>query len=540
MSAIVNHIERGTYLDSLALMRLSVQLQEEAGVEEAALMMATPANLELLQAAGLIDPERANTHPTDDGSHNGLAGLGAHDLVIAIRAVDAHSASAAMRAAHHHLSAMRSGAAASMDAGPANARSLGAALERLPTANLALISVPGAFAAGEAQAALDAGLDVMVFSDNVPVAEERRLKERAQAAGRLLMGPDCGTALVAGTAIGFANAIPSGDIGIIAASGTGLQEFSVLLAEDGVGVSHALGVGGRDLSEAVGALGCLSALARLAADPGTRHIVVIAKPPAPTVAERVVHALSQCGKPASACLIGYHRGGATQTVKSIRIYSRIIDIAEAILGHGIGRHGSGHSYRAAGIASLPRDPSDRDPSDRGQGNRGQAAGSGRIQGLYAGGTLCAEAQQVLVQAGEAVESNTPLAGVSRLSATPGARVHRLFDLGADEFTRGRPHPMLEPAVRTAPLRAALADPQVAVILVDLVLGYGAHPDPAKILVDALGRGRTKPVIASLCGTRGDPQNLEAQRSALRAAGAAVHTSAARACEHALALVRQRP
>lgn len=496
MSQTLHETRPGTYLDSVALMRVSVEAQSQAGVEDAALMMGTPANLELMTGAGLIPA--------------GFDEAGPSDLVIAVRAVDQDSAEQAMDAARAGLQALTSNSLTAAQGGQAVTGSLGEALEAMPAANLALVSIPGAFAAAEAAAALDAGLDVMIFSDNVPVEEERALKERAAALGRLVMGPDCGTALIAGAPLGFANVIPRGEIGVVAASGTGLQELGVLLAPAGLGLSHGIGIGGRDLSEVIGGISCLSALERLAADPATRQIVVLSKPPADEVAAKVLETLAAAGKPASVCFLGHAENGAPEERNGITVYSRIVDLAEALAGEPV------DSQVAVETA--------------------QGDGGGTIRGLFAGGTLCAEAQQTLLQAGEPVASNASLPRARDLAQMQ-AGDHQLIDLGADEYTQGRPHPMLEPTVRSQPLAEALADPQVGAILVDVVLGYGAHPDPAGMLVRSLEGAPGKPVIASLCGTAGDPQGFERQWQTLTAAGITVQRSAARACEAALSIIR---
>ncbi|MEE9209769.1 MAG: transcriptional regulator, partial [Kiloniellales bacterium] len=267
-AAVVNELRKGFYLDSVALMRLSREIAALPGVEDAALMMGTPANQEILAAAQLL------TEP-------GRAAKG-NDLMVAIRAETAARAGEALAEAMRRLEAPRGGRGG--DGARFRPRSLRAALANLPEANLALISVPGEFAAAEARKALDRGLHVMIFSDNVTLEDERALKQDARERGLLVMGPDCGTAVLGGVALGFSNRVPRGEIGLIGASGTGMQEVMSLIARGGGGVSQAIGVGGRDLSQAVGGITTLMALDALERDPATRHIVLISKPPAPAVA----------------------------------------------------------------------------------------------------------------------------------------------------------------------------------------------------------------------------------------------------------------
>jgi FdrA protein len=447
----MNRVERGRYLDSVALMRVSRRLAALPGVENAALMIGTPANKALLREAGLLAGEGEAAGP--------------NDLIIAVRAGDPVAALAQ--------------AATFLDEKPPQpegvrqVRSLAAAQALEPGANLAIVSVPGAYAAREARKALLAGLNVLVFSDNVPIEEEVALKNLASQKKLLFMGPDCGTAILAGTPIAFANAVPRGDIGLVSASGTGLQEVSTLIARLGGGVSHGIGVGGRDLDERVGGLATLAALDALAEDPGTRRIVLISKPPAPTVARKVLERAKQSGKPFVACFLGSKEPGMART---------LTEAAERATEKNLPKE----------IFSLKKN-------------------SGALRGLFCGGTLCAEAELVV-----------------------GSRKGDVFlDLGDDQYTRGRPHPMIEPELRNAHIAEALKDPAVGALLVDVVLGYGAHENPAGVL--AMNDFKGRPVIASVTGTEQDPQGWSRQAAILRAAGVVVAPSNARAAELAAAV-----
>ncbi len=499
MSVLVNELRRDFYLDSVALMRVSSAIAAGEGVHEASLMVGTPANLEILAQARLLAEAGREARPAD--------------LVIAVRAEDAAHADAALAEARRALESRSAGGASDGPAGEGwRPRSLAGALRARPDATLALVSIPGEHAAAEAHRALGLGLDVMIFSDNVPVADEVALKRRAHALGRLVMGPDCGTAILSGVPIAFANAVPRGSVGVVSASGTGLQELSVLLARGGAGLSHGIGVGGRDLSAAVGGLGALDALDLLAGDAATETIVLVSKPPAESVASAVLERLAGTGKPAVACFIGAReRGGPVPVVATLHA------AAEQVLDAPV----------AAGF----------DPEALAA--RTSARRRGAIRGLYSGGTLCAEGQVVLLAAGHAVASNAPVPGAGPLDGVSRPdSAHRLLDLGADEYTRGRPHPMLDPAVRAAPLAEALADPGVGAVLLDVVLGYGAHPDPAGPIAAAVAAAgeRAPPVVASVCGVTGDPQDPEGARRTLEAAGVLVAPSSASAAALAGALV----
>ena len=482
----------GFYLDSVALMRISRAVQDIAGVSAASLMMGSPSNKELLRDAGLLDADAEAAGP--------------NDLVIAVRADDGDALRAAFETAE---AALRGPAAGGGDEAGWNPRSLETGLRALPGANLAIVSVPGDFAAREARRALERGLNVMLFSDNVAVEEEVALKTFARGRGLLMMGPDCGTAILAGAPIGFANAVPRGDIGLIAASGTGLQEVACLIARAGGGISHGIGVGGRDLGAAVGGAATLSAIDALDRDEATRRVVLISKPPDPETAERVAERIAASPKRFTLCCIGMEPmdlpGNARQAATL--------------------REAAGDAFAGAGVAEPER------TLEAALGRPGRKRGT--VRGLFSGGSLCAEAQAVLMSSGIRFFSNVPIPGAD--GAESG---HRLIDLGADEYTRGRPHPMIEPAVRDRPLAKALADPEVGVVLVDVVVGHGAHEDPAGRLAAVLAaHGRKAPVvIASVCGTDEDPQNRSAQVEALRDAGVVVAESNAGAAETAAALL----
>ena len=482
----------GFYLDSVALMRISQAVRDLAGVSAAFLTMGSPSNKELLLDAGLLDA--------------GAEAAGPNDLVIAVRADDRDALRAAFETAEAALSGPATGGGE--DSGW-NPRSLETGLRALPAANLAIVSVPGAFAAREARRALERGLNVMLFSDNVPVREEVALKALARERGLLMMGPDCGTAIVAGAPIGFANAVPRGDIGLVAASGTGLQEVACLIARAGGGISHGIGVGGRDLGAAVGGAMTLAAIDALDRDEATRRVVLISKPPDPDTARRIADRIAASPKRFTLCCIGMD---PMDLPENARQAATLREAAEDAL-KGAGGAEPGATLREA--------------------SRRFRHAKGSVRGLFSGGSLCAEAQAVLMAAGIAFVSNVPIPGAEDASSG-----HRLIDLGADEFTRGRPHPMIEPAVRDAPLKEALADPDVGVVLVDVVLGHGSHEDPAGRLAAVLApHDREAPVvIASVCGTDRDPQNRAAQVETLREAGVVVAESNAGAAETAAALL----
>jgi FdrA protein len=497
MSAFVlNEIRKAFYLDSVALMRLSREIAAAPGILEAALMMGTPSNTAIMRNAGLLDGD-----VTAQGN----------DLILAVKAESEQAARAALDDALKALDKPKTQSAGEAAWKP---RSIGAAIKANPGINLALISVPGDFAAAEARKALNRGLHVLMFSDNVSIADELSLKQHARALGLLMMGPDCGTAVIGGAPLAFANKLKRGKIGIIGASGTGTQEVSCLVSEAGEGISHAIGVGGRDLKNEIGGITTLMAIDALDADPDTDRVVLISKPPHPDVAKAVIARIASSPKPYTVCFIG---AASADLPPNARFARTLKDAAELALG---GRT-IGDNFNAATLAArMPKRKGER-----------------RIEGLFAGGTLCAEAQVILAAGGRQVASNAAIPNVPYLDAPESAGRDRIIDLGADEYTQGRPHPMIDPSVRDDALRAALVNPDIAVILVDLVIGYGAHADPAAHLATIVAnRADNAPVIvASVTGTELDRQVRSAQVRRLEAAGIVVAPSNAQACELVLAI-----
>jgi FdrA protein len=489
---VLNEVREQFYLDSVALMRLSRGIAEQDGIIDAALMMGTAANQRILAEARLL---------TDAG-----AAAQGNDLVIGIRAISEERARNALNDALTKLEKPSGSAGVNESWKP---RSLRGALKLMPDANLALISVPGEFAAAEARKALRRGLHALIFSDNVPVEQERALKEEARGLRRLVMGPDCGTAIIGGTPLAFANRVRAGDIGVIGASGTGVQEITSLISEAGGGISHAIGVGSRDLSQAVGGITTLMAIDALDADPSTRHIVLISKPPHRDVARAVLSRVGWSKKRFTICVLGT---SDADLPSNARFAATLRDAAEdALGGSAIGR-----DFTAPTLASR----------------------QGIVVGLYSGGTLCAEAQIVLSSNGRQVTSNVPVPPACKLTEADAGH-DRIMDLGADEFTKGRPHPMIDPSGRDELLRKTLADPQVAVILLDIVIGFGAHADPAGHVASIMPTPvHNHPfVIASVTGTEADTQVRSRQIATLRKAGVLVVPSSTHAAELAVALCR---
>jgi succinyl-CoA synthetase alpha subunit len=351
----------------------------------------------------------------------------------------------------------------------------------------------------------------MVFSDNVPVADEVRLKQLARERGLFALGPDCGTAILNGVPLGFANAVPRGRIGLAAASGTGLQAVSCHLAAAGEGVSHAIGLGGRDLSDEVGALMLEPALAALAADPATAVICVIGKPPGPATAKKIRGWLEKLAKPWVTHFTGDTGGSTASTLEDTAL-------AAVALARRQPWRAVDFTLPDAEVSGLVRN-----------GRASLTAGQRFVRGVYAGGTLAQEAAALL---------GTRLGDVGIDAKHAG---HRVVDLGDDIYTVGRPHPMIDGTIRREWIAREAADSATAVILLDLVLGYGAHADPVGELRTAIedARARNVTVVASVCGTERDPQGLSVQAQTLRQAGVLVMPSNAQAARLAARITEGR-
>lgn len=499
---------KDTYLDSVVQLSGTRAMREVDGVRWAAAAMATPANLETLAEEG-FDSEQ-------------WAGAGANDLFIAIRGDSDDAVEQAATAAERAMFAPRGGDEPGKGSTERPAGTLRDALQRAPDGNVAVISVPGDYAALEAHKALTAGLDVLLFSDNVPPSAEVELKQRAQRLGRLVMGPGAGTAMLGGTCLGFANVTSPGPVAVVAAAGTGAQEAMSLLDRWGIGVSHVIGLGGRDLSREVGGPMARSALAALAADERTELILLVSKPPDPDVARAVLPAAGDT--PVVASLIGLDSGldvpaGVTQAAT---LETGVI-AALAAMGRPV-------PDTSAGLADRVREACEALPAQR-----------TLVRGLYSGGTLCYESLVILSRVLGPVYSNTPIEDGTGLPAPDGS--HLCLDLGEEEYTRGRPHPMIDPEARIELLREHGDDPDVAAIILDVVLGYGAHPDPAAELapvcaeISANGGPR---VVTYVLGTEQDPQGFAAQRAAFADAGCVVTETAARAALAAAAIAQRKP
>ncbi len=500
MTVIRSDIRPGAYYDSAVLMQLQRGLLGLPGVLDSGAVMGTPANLELLDQSGLL---------TDEAKEAGV-----NDLLIVIKAESESAANDALTQVEALLARRRSAVAQEF-----RPKSLETAVQQLPAAGWVLVSVPGRFAAGVAREALNLNRHVFLYSDNVSLEDEVALKQTARSKGLLVMGPDCGTAIINGVGLGFANRVRRGAIGLVGASGTGLQAITSHIHTLGSGVSHAIGTGGRDLKSDVGAITMHQGLDVLARDPETKVIALVSKPPSPNVATKLLAAAQATGKPVVVDFIGYPP--PARRLGNLHFATALSEAAElAVRLVGDWRLETSDSNLQSPISNL------------------------YLRGLFSGGTLAYEAILGLQAVLSPIYSNAPITELQRLPDPLKSQAHTIVDLGDDVFMVGRLHPMIDNDLRLRRLRQEAADPEVGMILLDVVLGEGAHPDPASELAPAIEEIRDQrpeiEVAAIAIGTEDDPQNLESQIERLKAAGAVVFRSAAEAVEYVARRMTQRP
>jgi FdrA protein len=507
-------IRSNAYYDSVTLMQISKKIEGIAGIQRAMVSMGTDMNKELLANAGLMTDEVQNATPSD--------------LVIAFLADRDDLFDEVLQKIDEAL-AKKAVSGGESVVPPASIES---AVKREPGSNIAVISLPGQYAAAEAMKALRRGLHVMLFSDNVSVEEEVMLKKFAHEHGLLVMGPDCGTAIINNKGLCFANAVRAGSIGVVGASGTGTQEVTVLIDRFGGGVSQVIGTGGRDLSEAVGGIMMCDGLQALNEDPNTSVIVLVSKPPVQSVAEKVLALAKTCAKPVVVCFINSEKTGAEDPV----IFAETLEDAA--------RKAVELSGTPVSPAELAMSPAAREALDRFYEKRTEQ--QKYVRGLFCGGTLCDEAMFLFKKAsGEPVYSNVAKADDERLEAPEVSRGHTFVDLGDDRFTVGRPHPMIDPSLRNSRILQEANDEETAVILLDVELGYGSHEDPAGVVAEAVRTARKMAAlqdrelcfVAYVCGTPADYQNYTAQVVRLEEEGVLLAPSNATAARLAAKIVK---
>jgi FdrA protein len=493
MMSIVYELQEDTYYDSVTLMLASSEVKKEAGVEEVVVGMGTDYNIDSLKRLDIFQPELEKATP--------------NDLIFCIKAEDEESGEAALKKAKNLLTEKKS-TGSSSDYNPPTQAS---AAKELPDANMVIISVPGEYAFKEADEALDNNRHVMLFSDNVSLEEELKLKNKAVEKELLMMGPDCGTAIINSIPLAFANEVREGNIGIVAASGTGLQEVTSVIHRLGYGISQGIGVGGRDLSEEIDGLMTLQSARALENDPDTDVILLLSKPPDEKILKSLFSELKTLTKPVVVFFIG-----ADSKLIETEGFTAASNLEDAAI----------QTCRLAADRDIKPLVTDDKIEKMAEG---VSLPGKYLRGLYSGGTLCDEAQLLLSGQIDEIYSNTPVEGCKELDDLYLSQSHTIIDLGEDEFTRGRAHPMIDPALRQERIVQEFKDEASGIIMLDVVLGYGSNPDMAGALVEAIEKGRRESgrdplVAASLCGTEEDPQDYQKQKQILEDSGVKVFPS----------------
>ncbi len=486
-------IKQNSYKDSIVLMLLTGEISQLDGVNKVSIMMATEANKSIFDGSGMLTPEVEEASP--------------NDIAIVIDVESDEVLEEALVAIDEFLNKSSSGGKSE----EANAITWNQALLKQDGANLAVISTPGTYAAHEANVALDNDLNVFMFSDNVSLDDELQLKEKALEKGLLVMGPDCGTGIINGVPVAFTNQVNRGSIGVVGASGTGIQEVTSLIHQNNAGITSALGTGGRDLHEHIGGITMLQSLKALNEDEATKVIVVLSKPSAPAVQDKINNYLSTVKKPVVTLFLGERPKSHTQNI--YRAYTLAEAARAAVMfDQGLNPITDLKAFNVENVEAK---------------NEGKV-----IKAYYSGGTLASEASMLISEALKLEEKSS-----SNLFTEDGFVV---VDLGDDEYTQGKPHPMIDPEVRVANLAQAASDDRTGVVMFDVVLGYGSHNDMATALTPAIVEVMTAlpdvTVIANVCGTNLDPQGYDSQVKKLEDLGVKVFNSNEEAVLTALSLI----
>lgn len=523
-------VKKGEYFDSVTLMLVAKKIGETKGVIDSAVVMGTLENKSILESSGLMTGEFEKAEGAD--------------LLIAVKAGDKEIAEDVFRKIDLYLKDVRKSDRTALEFRP---KSLEGALKLMPDANMAVVSIAGKYAGDIAMKSLRKGLHVMLFSDNVPLEKEIELKKYARENGLIVMGPDCGTAIINGIPLAFANAVNRGDIGVVAAAGTGLQEVTSIISNEGAGISQGIGTGGRDIKKEVGGMMFIEGMNALARDGSTNVILLVSKPPHPDVLKKLLGHIKKVRKPVVAVFLGgdnelLEREGihTASTLEEAALRAAAIskyearyenlddvsgDMKMAMLASEASRYMQGLKSVSERIKSAKSRIAHRAFDEAKKMKTGQKY----LRGLFSGGTFASEAQVILKNLAGEVYSNIPLKPKLKLKNSLKSERNTVIDLGEDEFTVGRAHPMIDYSLRNKRIMEEALDPEVAVILLDLVIGYGSNMRPLEDIVPAIRQarqmaekdGRHLVVITSVTGTDKDPQNRAAVIKGLEKAGVIV-------------------
>jgi FdrA protein len=513
-------IKKGEYYDSISIMLIAKHISEMEGVADSAVVMGTKENKSTLTSSGLMTPF--------------IQPAGEMDLIVALKLKDGIDSKNVLSKIDEIFKATKK----SDDGENFTPQSIDGALNVLPDANMAMISVAGRYAGDVAMKSLQHGLHVMLFSDNVPIEKEIELKKFAREKNLFVMGPDCGTAIINGVPLAFANIVNHGNIGIVAASGTGLQEVSCLISNAGCGISQAIGTGGRDVKKEVGGIMFIEGMKALAADPNTDVILLVSKPPATEVVEKIISVAHGIQKP----VVGVFLGASPELLKGSNIRQALTLEEAALLSVAYSKKENvsvvtdALKKREAKIIKTAKEEAAKlSPAQK------------YLRALYSGGTFCDEAQLLCQNVLGEVYSNIPFGSSKKLKDSWKSEKHTILDLGDDEFTVGKPHPMIDYSTRNKRILAEANNPETAVILLDIVLGYGSNMNPLEEIIPVIKevkkitsqQKRHLPIVCSVTGTDKDPQNRAAVVTALEVEGVKVMESNAAASRLAINIVSRK-
>lgn len=499
-------VRENSYMDSILILSVSREMMAFPGVHNAVVVMATDMNKTVVDEFGGMTPEARRA--------------GANDLIISLELED-ESILAKVEARVKEIVAGKSDGGGEADV---EYRTLSAAKTALPEANLCIISLPGEYALTEAKNALEKGLNLFIFSD-MPEDQELEIKQMAHARGLFVMGPGAGTAVINNISLGLMSKVRPGKVGIVAASGSGLQEVAVLVHNYGAGISQAIGTGGRDLSEKVGGIMFLQGIDYLADDPETNVIVLISKPPHPATARKIYEAL-----PKTKPVVIFFLGGDPEEIRSHGAYApRTLEEAAQMA------FALTNGEAVSEIDIVSQDKADLAPIASAEKAK-LDAGQKYFRGLFCGGTHSEEAVTLLQAFVPKMHSNIRFGRVALLEDRYFSLENALVDMGDEVFTKGRPHPVMDPSILVDRMIQEARDPEVGVILFDLLYGHAIHKDPVGAIEGALleirriekEEGRHICVIVSLCGTDIEPQNVAEQARRLREYGVILQPSNAKA------------
>lgn len=503
-------VKSNYYRDSLNLLKISdIMKRSSSGIVEAVVIMGTKTNKAVLVKLGF--PSTKINQATES------------DLIIAIEAVDKGSVDSALRKVEELLHS--DGSSDTSSSVSENPTDLDSALVSMSNANLALISIPGEYVKDLSIKLSNEGIHQQIFSDHVPLDDELTIKEYAAKKGVLVLGPGAGTSIINGKGIGFSNVLRKGPVGIIAAAGTGLQEVSSLLDQCDIGVKYGLGVGANDPKEKIGGLMMLEALKVLEELPDIEIMTIVSKPPSPRAKKKIIDYIVKNGKKkyVLAFLGGGHDDSLPKSTKSKIV--QVTTLASAVFA--VAGLTSNELYKQ----SLVRLHIEPEILQRSVAKEWKGFGQQQkyIRALYTGGTFAYETQVILNGILKDLFSNAPTGRTKKLPQSSKSKKHSILDLGEEEFTQGRPHPMIDPTIRRLRLVEESQDPEVGVVMMDFVLGYGSNPDPVGAVLNEIGQvkatarksGRYLSIVTHVCGTKRDPQGYDESIRKLENAGALV-------------------